>query len=114
MLIIENASMLDRLEAIDIENDEYIFWDSNGGGVCITVAKNKVTEVISCTPVYPMQEAFLSYMSSLGMSEKVAEGTPLGFGSKSGQRWPGVPASETYPRDCSTADIPKPNGFLWN
>jgi hypothetical protein len=39
MRLIENESrILSHLEAIDIEGDEYIFWDANGGGVSVAVS----------------------------------------------------------------------------
>ena len=35
--LIENESQIHCLEAIDIENEEYVFWDANGAGVSVAV-----------------------------------------------------------------------------
>ncbi|MGC2465256.1 MAG: hypothetical protein WA517_08675, partial [Candidatus Acidiferrum sp.] len=31
-----------NLEEFDIQNDEYLFWDANGQGVCLRLSKRKV------------------------------------------------------------------------
>jgi hypothetical protein len=36
--------ILYELEAIDIENDEYQFWDANGRGLKILIAKGSVAD----------------------------------------------------------------------
>ncbi len=39
MRLIENESrLLSNFEAIDIENNEYVFWDANGGGLSVAVS----------------------------------------------------------------------------
>ena len=41
--LIENESrILYHLEAIDIENEEYVFWDSSGSGVLVTVTPTRI------------------------------------------------------------------------
>ena len=82
MCLIENESrILSHLEAIDIEGDEYIFWDANGGGVSVAVSvgafKSKLESVTSCPSVFPIQDAFKAYAVSLGLSEAITEGTPM-------------------------------------
>lgn len=80
--LIENESQIHRLEAIDIENHEYVFWDSNGSGVLVSVTpsgifkQGKVGEVTSYPAEFPIQNAFKAYAMSLGLPETVAEGSP--------------------------------------
>jgi hypothetical protein len=80
MCLIEGESqILYHLEAIDIGNDEYVFWDANGDGVSIAVSvstfKSRL-DVGSCPAAFPIREAFVLYAKSLGLPETVAEGTP--------------------------------------
>lgn len=36
----ESSRILYHLEAIDIENEEYLFWDANGAGVSLKAENN--------------------------------------------------------------------------
>jgi hypothetical protein len=80
-LIEEEGLIVRQLEAIDIENDEYVFWDSNGDGVAVAVSvgafKSKLKSVASCPPAFPLHDAFISYAKTLGLPEAVAEGMPM-------------------------------------
>lgn len=81
-LIEDQSQILHRLEPIDIENKEYVFWDSNGSGVLVTVTPSRTfkegkLEVASCQPDFPLQDAFKAYAMSLGLPEAVAEGAPM-------------------------------------
>jgi hypothetical protein len=80
-LIEDSHRILYHFEAIDIENDEYVFWDANGGGVSISVSvgafKSKLVSVTSCPPAFPLHDAFVSYTKTLGLPESAAEGTPM-------------------------------------
>jgi hypothetical protein len=80
-LIEEEGRILSWHEAIDIENDEYVFWDANGGGVFIAVSvgafKSKLKSVTSCPAAFPIQDAFILYAKTLGFPQAVAEGTPM-------------------------------------
>lgn len=82
-LIKGQSQILYHLEAIDIENQEYAFWDSNGNGVLVTVTpsgtltQGKLEKVALCQPDFPIQDAFKAYAMSLGLPETVAEGTPM-------------------------------------
>ena len=80
-LIREEAGILHGLEAIDIQNDEYVFWDANGADVAISASvgsfKSKLTSIVSCPPVFPISEAFTQYAKSLGIAGPVAEGAAL-------------------------------------
>lgn len=82
MRLIEDSSrILDWLDAIDIENGEYVFWDANGSGVTITVTvkafTRKVNGIASSVPAFPLREAFVLYAKSLGISVPLAEGKPI-------------------------------------
>lgn len=78
-LIQEEAGILRQLEAIDIENGEYVFWDANGIGVSISVStglfKTKLESVASSTAAFSIQEAFALYSKTLEIAEPV-EGSP--------------------------------------
>jgi len=81
MRLIENESrILSHLEAIDIENDEYVFWDASGEGVSVAASvgafKSKLESVTSRPSGFPIQDVLKAYTTSLGLSEAVAEGTP--------------------------------------
>jgi len=80
-LIEDPGRVLRQLEAIDIQNDEYVFWDANGRGVTITVTvtafTNKLNEIRSSAPAFPLQDAFLSYAKSLGLAGPLPEGLPI-------------------------------------
>jgi hypothetical protein len=80
-LVEDQSRILFHLEAVDIEGDEYVFWDANGGGVSITVSvgafKSKLESVASCPSAFLIQDAFKEYVTSLGLSEAPTEGTPM-------------------------------------
>jgi hypothetical protein len=80
-LIEDSSRILGHCEGIDIENDEYVFWDTNGEGVSVAVSvgafKSKLEGVTSCPPTFPLHDAFISYAKTLGLPEAVAEGTPM-------------------------------------
>lgn len=81
LLVKEEGQILQQLEAIDIENDEYVFWDVSGGGVSVAVLvgafKGKLKSVTSCSPAFPIRDAFISYARTLGLPEAIAEGAPV-------------------------------------
>ena len=80
-LIREESGILGQLEATDIENDEYVFWDVNGSGVSISVSigsfKGKLERVVSCPAVFPIRQAFTSYAKALGVAEPTIDGPPI-------------------------------------
>jgi hypothetical protein len=47
-----------RLEEIDIKNDEYLFWDAIGRGVCLRVEKRRVVAIENCEAQKELSEAF--------------------------------------------------------
>ncbi len=77
MLVIERPDrILYHLEAIDIENDEYLFWDATGVPVKVTILKNKVADVSECAPKLPLRDAFVSYLETLDLPPTLAAGAP--------------------------------------
>ena len=74
MYVIETLErVLDHLEAIDIENDEYLFWDSTGAGVCVSVVRGAVKQIALCEPTMSLCEALESYAQSQGLHVIVGE-----------------------------------------
>ena len=77
MTVIESPDrILYHLEAIDIENDEYLFWDSTEKAVRITIEKNKVAYVSYCDSSLALRDAFLSYVDAVGLPRTLVEGKP--------------------------------------
>ena len=82
MRLIESEDrILCDLEAIDIENDEYVFWDATGTGVCIRVSvgafKSKLESVSSCSTTYPIHDAFKLFAETLRLPESATDGEPM-------------------------------------
>lgn len=84
MRLVENESrILYHMEAIDIENDEYVFWDAKGAGVSVAVTPTttfktgKLEKVTSSLPMFPLHDAFKLYAENLGILDAVPEGAPL-------------------------------------
>jgi len=61
-----------HLEEFDIRNDEYLFWDANGAGVCLRMNKRKVVAIENCEAAKPLPEAFLAYCQSLDLVVDIA------------------------------------------
>lgn len=81
MRLIESEDrILYDVEAIDIENDEYVFWDATGSGVRIGVSvgrfRSKLESVTSCQASFPIQDAFKAVARSLELPESVPDGAP--------------------------------------
>jgi hypothetical protein len=81
MRLIEDSTRLSyHLEAIDIVNDEYVFWDANGNGVSVTASvttfKGKIGDATSCVSHLPLRDAFSLYAKTLGLAEIDLDGTP--------------------------------------
>jgi hypothetical protein len=79
--LIENErDILGKLEAIDIENDEYVLWDAKGAGVAIEVSvgpfKSKLVSVLLCEPAISIADAFRMHANANEISEFTTEGTP--------------------------------------
>jgi len=60
--------ILYHLEAIDIENDEYMFWDANGHGLKILIENERVSGFANAENKITLQQAFDDYAQQLGVS----------------------------------------------
>lgn len=67
MYLMETPERLRYFEAIDIENNEYLFWDSTGAGVCVSVANRTINEISHCDQAMSLSEAFGAYAQSHGI-----------------------------------------------
>jgi len=69
MSLIEDESRLFyHLEAIDIENGEYVFWDAKGGGVSIQVAEGKMIGLGPGPAEFPLGDALVMFAKAEGIS----------------------------------------------
>ena len=64
------------LEAIDIENDEYRFWDAEGRGIRVVIKNSRVSELRETDHDMRVQDAIGEYAGQLGTSIETT-GTPL-------------------------------------
>jgi hypothetical protein len=69
--------ILYQLEAIDIENNEYIFWDATGAGVSIQVHGGRVVSVIRCAAESPLTAAVVTYAAAHGVQTGSTGRTPV-------------------------------------
>ena len=82
-LIEEESRILYSLEAIDIEGEEYVFWDANGAGVSVAVTPakafrtGKLKSVTASPPTFPLGDALKLYAQSIGLPETITEGQPI-------------------------------------
>ncbi len=80
-LISAENEILSQLQAVDIDNGEYVVWDARGHGVSIGVSvgawKSKLKAVSSHTQVFPVHDAFVVYAETLGRQEPLADGEPV-------------------------------------
>ena len=77
MLLIERPDrLLYHLETIDIENDEYLFWDSTGVGVSVSVTGDAIGQITRCTQSMSLSDAFEAYVHSLSLGVSV-DGPPI-------------------------------------
>jgi hypothetical protein len=80
MLEVETPNrILYHFEATDIENDEFLFWDSTERRVRITVKKNKVIDVSYYDSSFSLRDAFLAYVDTVNLPRALVEGTPRGI-----------------------------------
>lgn len=59
--------LLHTLEAIDIENNEYLFWDATGAGVDVSVEHGAVRRITLSEQDMTLREAFETYAKSYGL-----------------------------------------------
>jgi hypothetical protein len=80
MRIIEDPARIGILEAIDIINDEYVFWDASGNGVSVAASEgaftSKIGDVTSNDSLFPLRDAFTLYVKTLGLQDFDVDGTP--------------------------------------
>jgi hypothetical protein len=60
--------VLYHMEPIDIENDEYLYWDANGRAVRISIAGQHVTGIAYGEAQIPLAEAFTRHSEALGLN----------------------------------------------
>ena len=66
LLRIEDVeTILGQLEAIDIENDEYMFWDGAGDGLKVLIENGKVSGFEKNHNKITLQQAFAGYAQQL-------------------------------------------------
>ena len=71
--------ILYHLEAIDIENDEYLFWDAMACPLKVVITKGKVSGLESTENKITLPQAFERYAGQLGAS--------IDAGGKSEEVW---------------------------
>lgn len=64
--------VLYHMEPIDIENDEYLFWDANGRSVRISIERNKVAKIAYGDAEMTLAEAFKRHSEASGLSVEPA------------------------------------------
>jgi hypothetical protein len=77
MFLIEKPDrLLYHFEWIDIENEEFIFWDSTGAGVCVTVKDRAIDQIRHCEQSKSLSDAFEAYAQSHGLQISL-QGSPV-------------------------------------
>lgn len=76
MRLVETAgSVLSWHDAIDIEDGKYVFWDATGSGVPGTNRGPRVQSMELSMEAFPLRNAFLTYLESIGLHGIDVEGT---------------------------------------
>jgi hypothetical protein len=69
MFLVENPDrVLYHIEPIDFENDDYLFWDTHGRGVRLTLERGELTKIEEAENEITLQEAFARYSQALGVT----------------------------------------------
>jgi len=68
--------LLYHLEAVDIEDGEYVFWDASGAGLSVSVENGSVSEIALGKPQMSISDAFKEYSQSYGFEVSLV-GAPL-------------------------------------
>jgi hypothetical protein len=85
MTINKPADILSYIEGIDIENNEYRFWDSTEKAGRITVeltnayylfAHWKVVDVFYCESTMTLRDALLTYVDTVKLPRTLVQGNP--------------------------------------
>ena len=77
-LIEDESRILYHLEAIDIENGEYLFWDAKGSGVSIQMSKGKMTVSGPEPAEFPLIDALVMFAKSKEIPSAGAIASPIG------------------------------------
>lgn len=64
--------VLHQMEPVDIENTEYLFWDSNGKGVQISVVDECVTRISHAHVAISLSEALKCHSDAFGLNVDTA------------------------------------------
>jgi hypothetical protein len=76
MRLVESSDrILYHMEAIDIENEEYLFWDALGKAVCIAMKRQQVDRIEHCQEHMMLHAAFQRNADSRGITVDLA-GSP--------------------------------------
>ena len=68
MFVVETPDkVLYHMEPIDIENDEYVYWDAKGNGVRISVQGRMVIGIDRGTAEMPLTDAFKRHSDAFGL-----------------------------------------------
>lgn len=68
MFVVETPDrILYHMEPIDIENDEFLYWDANGRGVRISISGQQVTGIDCIGDEMPLAEAFRRHSDAFGL-----------------------------------------------
>jgi hypothetical protein len=87
MFLIEKPDrLLYHFEWIDIENEEFIFWDSTGAGVCVTVKDGAIDQIYPCEQSKSLSDA-LKRMRILGGLRSLFRVLPSKFGRTSNRNF---------------------------
>jgi len=76
VLIETPDSVLYHLEPIDIDNNEYLFWDSTGAGVSLSIGRDGICSIAECTNSMSLSDALSAYCASVGVAAP-AEAAPI-------------------------------------
>jgi hypothetical protein len=77
MFLIEKPDrLLYHFECVDIEDEEYLFWDSTGAGVCVTVKGRAIYQILFCEQSKSLSDAFEAYSQSRGLAISL-QGSPV-------------------------------------
>jgi hypothetical protein len=90
------SKILYDLEAVDIENDEYMFWDANGKGMKILIENDQVSGFRSADNKLSLRQAIETYTKQLG--------TPIDTSGTPTEVWARVQEVER--------NVPKPRWFV--
>jgi hypothetical protein len=80
MRLVEEPSRLHELEPIDVANDEYVFWDSNGDAASVAASvtswNGKIGDLTSGVASLSLREAFRADVETLDLADFAVDGRP--------------------------------------